>query len=175
MNTVSRQIYLPCISMWQPWASWVAWGWKTIETRTHLRFRSLVGQRIGIHAAQRFDDRARHVANHYLSDGQARSAGRSDPAANSPFAYQRGIICTVFVRDFRLLTPKDASSALIECDTTRYGLFLEAIHRIEPPLQCKGRQGIWREICPASVYGSYVTCISSPNPVSVKPEKKEEE
>lgn len=155
------QIYLPCISMWRPWASWIAWEWKTIETRTHARFQSLVGKRIGIHAAQRFDDRARHLANHYLSDGQARSAGRSDPAANSSFNYPRGLICTAFVRDFRLLTPEDAPKALIECETKRYGLFLEVIHQIKPPLNIKGRQGIWWEICPVSVHGSYVAGVSA--------------
>jgi hypothetical protein len=39
---------LPCITLWRPWSTWIADGRKTIETRTHDRFRSLVGKRIGI-------------------------------------------------------------------------------------------------------------------------------
>lgn len=34
---------IKCISMWQPWAWWVMRGWKTIETRTHNRFKGLAG------------------------------------------------------------------------------------------------------------------------------------
>jgi hypothetical protein len=154
----TQLIELPTISLWQPWASWVAWGWKTIETRTHNRFASLIGQRIGIHAAKTFDPRARNMAGGYLSDGQARSAGRSGDT------YPRGIICTALVKDYRVLIPDDAPRALIECRTLRFGLFLEEVHKIDPPLRCKGRQGIWREICPSSVHGSYVTGVSLPKP-----------
>jgi predicted transcriptional regulator len=38
------------ITLWQPWASFIALGWKTIETRTHDRFKNLVCERIAIHA-----------------------------------------------------------------------------------------------------------------------------
>lgn len=46
------------ITLWQPWATWVVLGWKTIETRLHPRFASLAGQVIGIHAGLKFDDLA---------------------------------------------------------------------------------------------------------------------
>lgn len=151
------QITLSVISMWQPWASWVAWGWKTVETRTHTRFASLVGKRIGIHAAQTFDVRARLLAGRYLSDGRFRVASRGTDN------YPRGLLCTAFVARHRRLSIEDAEDALIECATERFGLFLSDVHRIEPPLRIKGRQGIWREICPASVHGSHVNGVSSPN------------
>lgn len=44
---------MKAISLWQPYASLIAAGKKTIETRTHSRRRSLAGQRIAIHAAKR--------------------------------------------------------------------------------------------------------------------------
>jgi hypothetical protein len=31
---------LLCISLWMPWAQWVIWEWKPIETRTHERFKT---------------------------------------------------------------------------------------------------------------------------------------
>lgn len=43
------------ISLWQPHATWIAMKWKTIETRTHARFAGLVGQRVAIHAAKKYD------------------------------------------------------------------------------------------------------------------------
>lgn len=44
---------LPAITVWQPWASLIALGVKTIETRSWPAPDRLVGQRIGIHAARR--------------------------------------------------------------------------------------------------------------------------
>ena len=49
---------LTVISLWRPWCFWVMLGWKTIETRTHDRFANMMGKRIGIHAAQKWDDEA---------------------------------------------------------------------------------------------------------------------
>lgn len=150
------QIYLPCISMWQPWASWVAWGWKPIETRTHNRFKSLVGKRTGIHAARKWDHDALKIAQAYLTPEQVKrtiSLGYEPP---------QGILCTAYVNLHAKCNPRDADQALIECETLRYGLFLEQIQRIQPPLRVKGRQGIWREICPESVHGSYVDGVSFP-------------
>jgi hypothetical protein len=46
---------IPIISLWQPWAQWVALGWKLIESRTHNRFKSLLTKRIGIHASAKWD------------------------------------------------------------------------------------------------------------------------
>jgi hypothetical protein len=43
------------ISLHQPWATFVVMNWKTIETRTHQRFKNLIGERIAIHAAQHID------------------------------------------------------------------------------------------------------------------------
>jgi hypothetical protein len=42
----------PVISLWQPWASLVACGAKTIETRSWQAPRAVVGRRIAIHAAR---------------------------------------------------------------------------------------------------------------------------
>lgn len=52
---------MKCISLYQPWASAIAYGWKTIETRTHERFRGLVGERIGIHAGKKWDKHALEI------------------------------------------------------------------------------------------------------------------
>ena len=41
------------LSLWQPWASLIAIGVKTFETRTWPPPRTVLGQRIAIHAAKR--------------------------------------------------------------------------------------------------------------------------
>lgn len=44
---------VPCVTLWQPWASLIALGVKTIETRSWRPPAKYVGQTIGIHAAKR--------------------------------------------------------------------------------------------------------------------------
>lgn len=127
---------IPVISMWQPWAQWVSLGWKPIETRTHGRFASLLGKRIGIHASLKWDKDAIKLAWNYLdpwqreeTDGFSRNGGT--------------IICTALVKEFRKLTSEDSELALIDCGVIdRYGLILTDVKPIQS-VPCKGRQGIW--------------------------------
>jgi hypothetical protein len=126
----------PVITLYPPWANWVALGWKTIETRTHDRFKSLVGKRIGIHCALKWDKSAIEAAALYLNGYQT--------VASKMFLHCGGkIICTASVYGFALLTGDDSKKALIDCEhTTRYGLFLDNIRSI-PTIEAKGKQGIW--------------------------------
>ena len=127
---------LPIISLWNPWAIWVGLGWKTIETRTHQRFKSLVGKTIGIHSAVKWDEDAIWVARPWLTDAQVRQTQNMLRIG--------GAICwTAFVLSFRELDPLDNAQALIDCThVTRYGLFLRDVKQIEL-IPCRGKQGIW--------------------------------
>lgn len=49
---------MKAVSLWQPWASLIACGAKTVETRSWPAPRSVVGQRIAIHAAKRTSELA---------------------------------------------------------------------------------------------------------------------
>jgi hypothetical protein len=126
----------PVISMYGPWANWVGLGWKTIETRTHDRFKSLVGKRIGIHKALKWDKDALVLAHPYLSNDQRERTMR--------FLRVGGAICwTALVKEHRALNESDSQAALIDCgETNRFGMFLEDVQMIEM-IPCKGKQGIW--------------------------------
>lgn len=127
---------MPIISLWMPWANWVALGWKTIETRTHRRFACLEGKRIGIHATAKWDESAIGVAADYLTDEQFSTSDRF-------LRIGQAIICTAFVRHFRQLTAEDSRDALIDCfNVQRYGLVLTDVQTIEA-IPAKGKQGIW--------------------------------
>lgn len=124
------------ISMWMPWAQWVMLGWKTTETRKHKRLQSLAGKRIGIHAANKWDDDALELARPYLTAEQL--------AYTKMMPLKSGVIGTVSVTEHRALTAMDAPSALIECiSIQRYGLFLENPAEWTSVLPMKGKQGIW--------------------------------
>lgn len=127
---------IPVISLWGPWANWVSLGWKTIETRRHKRFVSLVGRRIGIHATTKWDDTAIEQATPYLTEQQRYDSSRFLKIGGA-------IICTAWVKGFDVLAEKDSARALIDCGSVRrYGLFLTEIETV-PLIEAKGKQGIW--------------------------------
>jgi len=123
------------ITLWQPWATWIEWDWKSIETRTHNKFISLKGQTIGIHAGNNYDKNAFDAAKLFLDPEQI--------IEHNNTSYPLGcIICTAFVSGVGKLSTYNQSRALIECVTVRYGLFLTQITPIKP-IFIKGHQGIW--------------------------------
>ena len=129
------------ITLWQPWATWVALGWKTIETRTHNRFACLEGKTIAIHAGKKFDDKAMLIASDYLKN-------KGLQAEANVVLYPKGLIlCTAFVREFGFINNlAHCIDALIECHNGgegRYGLYLENITELKYPIKTKGSQGIW--------------------------------
>lgn len=129
------------ITLLEPWASFILWGWKKIETRTHDRFRNLNGQRIAIHAALTFDNVSDYSA--YLDVNQKRFL--KGIFETGYFGESRGkILCTVQVYDYKLLWNLHSQPALIDCERTkRYGLFLRNITKIQNPIPTKGHQGIF--------------------------------
>jgi hypothetical protein len=127
----------PIISLWMPWANWVMLGWKTVETRRHNRFRNLEGKRIGIHATAKWDDTAIEAARPYLSEEQI----------SDTLGFLRiggAILGTVQVEwaSHQPLAAQFCKSALIECVTERYGLYLR-FPRIIEAIPARGKQGIW--------------------------------
>ncbi|HUU60205.1 MAG TPA: hypothetical protein VMZ50_11730 [Phycisphaerae bacterium] len=132
----------PAITLWQPWATWIADGLKVIETRTHARFRCLVGHRIAIHAGRRWDDTAIRAAMWVSPVGWWAQLKQSAQRARSV----RGmVVCTATVRDFQVLHEGHSPAALINCrGTHRYGLFLQDVRPVVPPVPARGHQGIWQ-------------------------------
>lgn len=127
---------MKAISLWQPWAQWIAERHKTIETRTHDRFKALVGQRIAIHAAKRVDPDALRRAGLYWPEPALMKIAEASKNLGV-------IVCTAYVCESRPLCPADAYAALIECKTPRFGLILDFINKLDPPIPCKGMQGIF--------------------------------
>jgi len=126
----------PVISLWMPWANWVSLGWKTVETRTHRRFKSLEGKRIGIHASLKWDNDALTLARPFL-DEEKRIRTQSFSRIGG------AVICTAFIEQHKMCDESESRSALIDCGSTlRYGLILSNVEIIEA-IPCKGKQGIF--------------------------------
>jgi hypothetical protein len=127
---------IPVITLWQPWASWIVLGLKTIETRTHPRFACLAGKRIYIHAGAKWDESALMLATPFLTPSQLLQT-------TNFYETRSAIIGSAIVSEFRELIGKDSKRACIDCtNTLRYGLILSDVKAIQN-IPIKGKQGIW--------------------------------
>ena len=157
--------YIPAITLWQPWASLIAKGYKTIETRTHGRFKRLRGRRIAIHAGKKIDIVAWNRLEHkwptpggrpindvrvmeflrerrVVRETAAGCCGRK-PQVRYHVPVGR-ILCTIEVQDAGGLSPDDEDQAL--CPTKGlFGLFLDptTLNVFNPSIPAKGHQGVW--------------------------------
>ncbi|KKM23738.1 hypothetical protein LCGC14_1612130 [marine sediment metagenome] len=110
---------MKAISLWRPWDLFVLLGWKMIETRTHDRFKSLVGRTIAIHSAKKIDPDWRRTTDSYLSADFQDLAERSILAGG----YVHGV---VGVLGHRKLTAGDSYRALIFCGGgDRFGIDID--------------------------------------------------
>lgn len=140
-------LVLPALSLWRPWAGWVAGGRKTIETRLHSRWHALAGKWIAIHAAQRWDSAAVALANEVIPPWEDYlPARREDHAAGC-------VVAVAHVREARWLTAADSLLALIDCSNTRrFGFLLDRVLRLVTPVPAKGFQSVWRWTVPDELH-----------------------
>lgn len=140
------------LSLWQPWATLVALGCKRIETRGYPCFKSLIGQRVAIHATLKKEWL-------YLADDgepfsrrlrEALELGGEDRISDHlPLG---GIVATAVITDTRGITTM--YSEQVECETPdefafgnfalgRHAWELRDVERVEPYIPMKGKQGIF--------------------------------
>ena len=144
---------MKAISLHQPWASLIAMGIKTIETRSWAPPKSLIGERIVIHAAKK-------VAKDEQLDQPVRTACREIYGtyweANIPIGK---VVATAILSDYVHVKRQymdgyvegfNSNDKLIRIGRDHYGDFetgrflwiLEDIKRIEP-VAAVGHQGFW--------------------------------
>ena len=130
------------LTLWQPWASYMAEGLKCYETRSwHPGNRLHVGEIVMIHAAKRWD-RNLQSTHQYLRSCHPELAG----VEITDF----GVIVGAF--KFLGAHPTDAlRHKLLELELAmgdfsqgRYGWHFELIKRAVPPVPATGQQGVWR-------------------------------
>lgn len=144
---------LPVITLIQPWASWVAMGWKTGETRTSFRLlNSLQGKYFLVHAGKAWDPHAIDAASPWMTKLQA--------SRTSAFYGTTGILALVLAGKATCMTPEHEARALIKYTyevpggvrdgyyeaahyRQRWFLPLERVEPLDKPIPARGQQGIW--------------------------------
>lgn len=136
---------MKAISLRQPWAYFVSVKLKTIETRTHQRFKSLVGQRIAIHSGQKSGCFAMQRLVPLLSLSPFILEN-----INSTIEEGRGnILCTAIVTAARWapnvdFVEREEWNLKALCETAgMFCLFLDDIKPLSDIIPFRGRQGIF--------------------------------
>ena len=137
------------ITLWQPWATFIAEGYKTIETRTHNHFYMLEGERIAIHGGKKYDPDAFEYFDHPAFIEKYKSWGLNKDDMRKMFRKTNinfgVIVCTAMVQKHRRLTPEDSLESCIEIrhGDVRYGLELTDVQKVDPEIEVRGGQGVW--------------------------------
>lgn len=133
---------MKALSLWQPWASLIAWGEKKIETRHwDTRYRGL----LAIHAAKRrFDSRDMSLgAQRFLWDV---FTSRNATVFDLPYG---AVLCIVRLNSVERITPiMELIVPLQEFHfgnyaPGRYAWHLELVEVFDKPVPAVGRQGLW--------------------------------
>lgn len=156
---------MKAITIWQPWASLVAIEAKPYEFRGWTPPRSLIGQRIAIHAGARPVRRAEVRA---LLIQLANPASRGTPCLHADKAIPlleaalrdpssvplSHILCTAILGEPKrgdLCAAEFGTEAGNDSDrdgTFNWGWPLASIEPLEPPVPAKGLQGFWNWSAP---------------------------
>lgn len=123
---------MKAITLWQPWASLIAYGVKTRETRSWEPPRGLIGQRIAIHAAAR---PMRHADM---------APSRIEPIPREAFPLPLGAI--VATAKIARVDQADGTHLDPYGDYTagRFVWTLEDVRRLRRPIPARGFQGFWK-------------------------------
>lgn len=150
---------LSCITIWQPWASLIAYRAKRFEFRGWSAPAALHGQRIGIHAGKRQVTRAEvQELLERLRGPDARATG-IDPATGIPLLLgwldqpavlpRASLLCTAVLgtpvrnRDLAEQLGVDHVNDSDRDAHSNWGWPLSDVQIVEPMLPLKGKQGFF--------------------------------
>ncbi len=124
------------ISLWQPWASFMAWGIKKIETRHWPLPQSIRGP-IAIHATKRVIK----VVDPYFDDALVwRNLSYNDLPRGCILCYFDHTECIKITSEN---APDYPERAFGDYTPGRYMWKMEGLSVLPEPLMIQGRQGIW--------------------------------
>lgn len=136
--TAEQHGEIRCVSLWQPWASLIAVGLKHVETRSWPAPKTILGQRIGIHAAKTPKGLIVAAQQKELWDMCLESLPW-DAAGDLP----RGFIVATAVVESCFPTDVLQPDLYGDYSPGRFGWMLTGIEVLPKPVPAKGRQGIF--------------------------------
>jgi hypothetical protein len=140
---------MPCISLWQPWASLVAGRLKQYETRSWCAPKNLWGGLLAIHAAKRWTGEERAYTERFIRQyPETAAALRPDDYQNPPLG---AIVCVcrllaVYASDKHIVQVgiSDRERAFGDWSSGRFVWKLEVVKVPPAPIPYAGKQGIFQ-------------------------------
>lgn len=129
----------PAITIYQPWASLIAYSFKEFETRHWLPPTKYIGQLIAIHAGKQWGDREQRWHKAYMQ--MFPEIGDLPVPLGCVVAMCR--LVEVVPSELLVGTVNPREKAMGNFEPGRYGWRLEVVKRAEPPIKTAGKQGIW--------------------------------
>lgn len=129
----------PAITVYQPWASLIAYGFKEFETRGWPAPKRYLGQLIAIHAGRQWGDQEKDWDRVYR---QLFPEIRAMPVPlGCIVAVCRLVAVVPSAQLVGVINPREKATG--NFDAGRYGWQLKVVKRAEPPIPARGQQGIW--------------------------------
>jgi len=143
-------LVVSCVSLWQPWASLIAEGVKDKETRSWAAPASIVGRRIGIHAAKTTQG-LRDAARVPELWEECLEKLEWDAGGNLPLG---AIVAFATVA---------ASRPVESCEPDIYGNYslgrwawvLKDVRKLDEPIPARGAQGIFKAELPIEMEAAF--------------------
>jgi hypothetical protein len=138
---------LDCISLWQPWGSLVAGGFKEYETRSWAAPGKMRGQLVAIHASKRWTRDEQHYTERFIRQyPETASVLRPEDYQNPPLG---AVLCVCrliacYSSDMLRDSVSDRERAFGDWSPGRYVWKLEIMRVFEKPYPAKGMQGIFK-------------------------------
>ncbi len=138
---------MKALTLWQPYATLVAAGLKTIETRHWQPPKSLIGCNIAIHAAKRWTREEWHITNDLMRRFPSVKQ-LFDPEGKGEFTAILGAVLVAVrlvacIPTENLINISPEERAFGNYAPGRYGWKLEIVKLPEKPIPAKGGQGFW--------------------------------
>lgn len=135
------------LTIWQPWASAIALGFKPVENRDWAPPASSMGELFAIHAAVRVPTEVEtlEVATTAAKSRKQWEALPTTSVRGAVIAVARLVTCIDDEKEDLDALPSDVDRWFVG----RFGWIFREVKQIEPVV-CVGRQGIWR--LPLDVY-----------------------
>ena len=136
---------MKALTLYQPWASLIAAGIKTTETRDWAPYQDLIGRRIAIHAGRQV------IANPRYLDPAVWDAAATLFGQRWDLAIPKGAIVAtaVVAHAYRIKQGQETNSRQGRKDPYgnyqpgRWVWVLEDIEQLEPPVPARGSLGLW--------------------------------
>lgn len=145
---------MKAITLWQPYASAMAMGFKTHETRTWPAPRTVVGETVAIHAAKSVNRKAECAAMYAAREALVKMGATADLAQFDMLldlvvrdVLPRGAVVATgrvsgwFAADW--LSPTPLNSVLGNYAQGRFAWQFDEIEPLVEPVPASGKQGIW--------------------------------